>query len=62
MVQCSMSNVQCTEIMVIAIQLKTKELHKKVKQATSRNTNSDNAGCIKDKDGNSLFDEGEIAQ
>ena len=29
-----MFTVQCTEIMVIEIQLKTKEMHKKVKQAT----------------------------
>ena len=34
MVQYSMFNVQCTERMVIEIQLKTKEMHKKVKQAT----------------------------
>ena len=37
-------------------------MQKKVKQATRQNRGSSSAGCIKDKNGNSLFGKEERAQ
>lgn len=55
-------NDQCTEIEVLEKQFSTKEMQKKVKQTRGQNTSGSSAGCIEDNNGNSLFDEEEIAQ
>lgn len=55
-------NDQCTEIEVLEKQFSTKEMQKKVKQTRGQNTSGSSAGCIEDNNGNSLFDDEEIAQ
>ena len=42
-------------------QYKSREMHSKVKELTSKNTKKKASGCIKDKNGNILFDQEEIA-
>ena len=42
-------------------QYKSREMHNKVKELTLKNTEKKASGCIKDKNGNILFDQEEIA-
>ena len=42
-------------------QCKSREMHNKVKELTSKNTKKKASGCIKDKNGNILFNQEEIA-
>ena len=41
-------------------QYKSREMHNKVKELTSKNTKKKASGCIKDKNGNILFDQEEV--
>ena len=42
-------------------QYKSREMHNKVKELTYKNTKKKASGCIKDKNGNMLFNQEEIA-
>ena len=42
-------------------QYKSREIHNKVKELTSKNTKKKSSGCIKDKNENILFNPEEIA-
>ena len=52
---------QCEEVEQLEKQYKSREMHKKVKELTSKNTKKKASGCIKDKNGNILFNQEEIA-
>ena len=52
---------QCEELEQQEKQYKSREMHNKVKELTSKNTKKKASGCIKDKNGNILFDQEEIA-
>ena len=52
---------QCEEMEQLEKQLKSREMHNKVKELTSKNTKKKESGCIKDKTGNVLFDQEEVA-
>ena len=52
---------QCEEVEQLEKQYKSREMHNKVKELTSKNTRNKASGCIKDKNGNILFNQEEIA-
>ena len=52
---------QCEEVEQLEKQYKSREMHNKVKELTSKNTKKKASGCIRDKNGNILFDQEEIA-
>ena len=52
---------QCEEIELLEKQYKTREMHKKVKDLTNRNSRKTASGYIKDKNGKLLFDQEDIA-
>ena len=52
---------QIEEVEQLEKQYKSREMHNKVKKLTSKNTKKKSSGCIKDKNGNILFDQEEIA-
>ena len=52
---------QCEEVEQLEKQYKSREMHNNVKELTSKNTKKKASGCIKDKNGNILFDQEEIA-
>ena len=52
---------QCEEVEQLEKQYKSREMHNKVKELTSKNTKKKARGRIKDKNGNILFDQEEIA-
>ena len=52
---------QCGEVEQLEKQYKSREMHNKVKELTSKNTKKKPSGCIKDKNGNILFNQEEIA-
>ena len=52
---------QCEEVEQLEKQNKSREMHNKVKELTSKNTKKKASGCIKDKSGNILFNQEEIA-
>ena len=55
-------NEQCREIEDLERQFRTKEMHQKVKQITNKSKTNTNMGCIKDRNGNILFDKEKIAE
>ena len=52
---------QCEEVEQLEKQYKSREMHNKVKELTSKNTKKKASGCIKDKNGNILFDQEKVA-
>lgn len=54
-------NQQCQEIENLEQHFKSKEMHKRVKQLTGKSKSAKGSGCIKNKDGDILFDQDEIA-
>ena len=50
---------QCEEVK--QLEYRSREMHNKVKELTSKNTKKKASGCIKDKNGNILFNQEEIA-
>ena len=52
---------KCEEVEQLEKQYKSREMHNKVKELTSKNTKKKASGCIKDKNGNILFNQEEIA-
>ena len=54
-------NQQCQEIENLERQFKSKEMHKKVRDLASKKKSTKGSGCIKNKDGQVLFDQEEIA-
>ena len=52
---------ECEEVEQLEKQYKSREMHNKVKELTSKNTKKKSSGCIKDKNGNILFNQEEIA-
>ena len=52
---------QCEEIELLEKQHRTREMHKKVKDLTNRNSRKKASGCIKDRNGKLLFDQEDIA-
>ena len=52
---------QCQEVEDLDRQHQSKEMHDKVRELTSAKSQSRKAGCIKNKDGTMLFDQGEIS-
>ena len=52
---------QCEEVEQLEKQYKSREMHNKVKELTSKNTKKKAGGCIKDKNGNILFNQEKIA-
>ena len=52
---------ECEEVEQLEKQYKSREMHNKVKELTSKNTKKKASGCIKDKNGNILFNQEEIA-
>ena len=52
---------QCEEVEQLEKQYKSREMHYKVKELTSKNTKKKASGCIKDKNGNILFNQEKIA-
>ena len=52
---------QCGEVEQLEKQYKSREMHNKMKELTSKNTKKKASGCIKDKNGNILFNQEEIA-
>ena len=55
-------NEQCREVEDLERQFRTKEMHQKVKQITNKSKTNTNIGCIKDRNGNVLFDKEKIAE
>ena len=53
-------NERCDEIMELEKNHNSRELHRRVKDLTGKNKKSTDSGCIKDKDGNMLFDKEEV--
>ena len=53
-------NDRCDEIMEMEKNHNSRELHRKVKDLTGKNKRSADSGCIKDRDGNMLFDKEEV--
>ena len=51
---------QCDEIEKLENQHKTKEMHDKIKEVTGGKKRTRGSECIKDKDGNILFEEEEV--
>ena len=49
-------NEQCRKVEDLERQFRTKEMHQKVKQMTNKSKTNTNIGCIKDRNGNILFD------
>ena len=49
-------NEKCREVVDLERQLRTEEMHQKVKQITNKSKTNTNIGCIKDRNGNILFD------
>ncbi|KAG1698547.1 Transmembrane protein 185-like [Nymphon striatum] len=54
-------NQQCQEIENLEQHFKAKEMHKRVKQLTGKSKTAKGSGCIKNKDGDILFEQEEIA-
>ena len=52
---------QCEEVEQLKKQYKSREMHNKVKELTSKNTKKKASGSKKDNNGNILFDQQEIA-
>ena len=52
---------QCKEIELLGKQYRTREMHKRVKDLTNRNSRQTASGCIKDRNGKLLFDQEDIA-
>ena len=52
---------QCEEIELLEKQHRTREMHKKVKDLTNRNSRKTASGCIKDRNGKLLFDQEDIS-
>ena len=52
---------QCEKVEKLEKQYKSREMHNKVKELTSKNTKRKASGCIKDKNANKLFNQKEIA-
>ena len=52
---------QCEEVEKLEKQFKSREMHNKMKELTSKNIKKKASGCIKDKNGNILFYQEEIA-
>ena len=52
---------QCEEVEQLEKQYKLREMHSKVKELASKNLKKKTSSCIKDKDGNILFDQEKIA-
>ena len=52
---------QCEEVEQLEKQYKLREMHNKVKELTFKNPKKKASSCIKDKDGNILFDQEKIA-
>ena len=55
-------NEQCREVEDPEKQFRTKEMHHKIKQMTNKSKTNTNMGCIKDRNGNVLFDKEKIAE
>ena len=56
-------NEQCEEIEELEKGYKMNKMHEKIKELTNRKHNvKTDSGCIKDKDGNLLFERDEIAR
>ena len=55
-------NEECREVEDLERQFRTKEMHQKVKQITNKSKTNTNMGCIKDRNGNILFDKEKIAE
>ena len=53
---------QCREVENLERQFIKKEMHQKVKQITNKSQTNTNMGCIKDRNGNILFDKEKIAE
>ena len=49
-------NEQCREVEDLERQFRMKEMHQKSKQMTNKSKTNTNMGCIKDRNGNILFD------
>ena len=47
---------QCEEVEQLEKQYKSREMYNNVKELTSKNSTKKASGCIKDKNGNVLFD------
>ena len=52
---------QCEEVEQLEKQYKSREMHNKVKELASKHTKTIASGCIKDKNGNILFNQEKIA-
>ena len=52
---------QCEEVEQLEKRYKSRKMHNKVKELTSKNTKKNASGCIKDKNRNIFFDQEEIA-
>ena len=52
---------QCEEVEQLEKQYESREMHSKVKELTSKDTKKKASGCIKDKNGNILFNQEETA-
>ena len=55
-------NEQCENIEELEKHFRSKEMHQKIKQVTGKSKGNKGTGCIKDKNGNILFDEEKIAE
>ena len=55
-------NEQCREVEDLERQFRTKDMCQKIKQMTNKSKTNTNIGCIKDRNGNILFDKGKIAE
>ena len=49
-------NEQCRKVEDLEIQFRRKEMQQKIKLMTNKNKTNTNTGCIKDRNGNILFD------
>ena len=54
-------NQQCRGIGNLERQFKSKEMYKKVRESTSKTKSTKGSGCIKNKDGQVLFDQEQLA-
>ena len=55
-------NEQCREAEDLERQFRTKEMYQNIKQITNKSKTNMNIGCIKDRNGNILFDKEKIAE
>ena len=55
-------NEQCREVEDLERQFRTKEMHQKIKQMTNKSKTNTNMRCMKDRNGNILFEKEKVAE